>query len=92
MMRTPKPLEDPQIRFMFDNLIDSVKDQTLLLWEALDTHTNDKVWMLGRNLGQGRVLPMGRLMPDTNQTVKRFAPANMDGTWDMTQIKDKQSQ
>jgi hypothetical protein len=88
MLTNPNPLQDPKIRYLFDHLVDSIKDQSLILWEALDTHTQEKVWMLGRNLGEGKVLPMGQLLPDSTRTVQRFAPSNLDGTWDFSQIKD----
>jgi hypothetical protein len=81
-----KPLQDPQMRFMFDNLIDAVKDQTLLLWEALDTQTQDRVWILGRKISETQVMPLGQLLPDSTKTVQRYAPALLDGTWDYSMI------
>lgn len=86
MFNNSQPLQDPQIRFIFDNLVDSVKDQTLLLWEALDTRTQGRVWILGRRIGENSVMPLGQLLPDTRDTVQRFAPAAKDGGWDMSQI------
>lgn len=84
-----KPLQDPQIRYIFDHLVDSVKDQTLILWEALDTKTDQTVWILGRNLGAKGVMPLGLLLPDTNASVSRFAPADTHGGWHMDLIGKK---
>jgi hypothetical protein len=88
-MNASVPLQDPQIRFIFDNLIDSVKDQSLILFESLDTHTSERVWILSRRLGEsGKIMPLGMLLPDTNKSVQRYAPANGDGTWNTSMISD----
>lgn len=86
MLTNPKPMQDPQIRFIFDHLVDSVKDQSMLLWEALDTHTKERVWIIGRRVSETKVMPLAKLLPDTRETVSRYAPSLMDGTWDMSQI------
>jgi hypothetical protein len=81
------PLQDPQIRFIFDHLVDATRDNSLILWEALDTKTNERVWILGRSLGENKgVMPLGQLLPDTQATVARFAPSDMAGGWHMDLI------
>jgi hypothetical protein len=81
------PLMDHNVRFYFDNIVDGSKDKTLLLWEALDTQTDEKVWIIGRRLPENKVLPLAILKPNSPSVVKRYAPANGDGTWNYEQIQ-----
>jgi hypothetical protein len=82
------PLQDPQIRFIFDHLVDAARDHSLILWEALDTKTDERVWILGRTLGEAKgIMPLGQLLPDTNVTVTRFAPSDGKGGWHLDMIK-----
>ena len=82
------PLQDPQVRFMLDNLIDGVKDQSVLLWQALDTHTHEVVWVIGRQIKEGSVLPLALLQPSSQATVERYAPAKPGGGWDYRMIQN----
>lgn len=91
-MNASTPLQDPQIRFIFDNLVDGIKDQSVFLWEVLDTHTGERQWILGRKLGETtNVMPLALLLPETPKTVARYAPARGDGTWDSSRIVAKDS-
>jgi len=72
---------------MLDNLIDGVKDESVLLWQALDTHTHEIVWVVGRKIKEGSVLPLALLQPSSQATVERYAPAKPGGGWDYRMIQ-----
>jgi hypothetical protein len=79
------PPLDAASRFAFDNLTESVKDRSILMWYALDTQTGRPCWVIGRRINEGQVLPLGVLEPDSEVLVKRYAPATVTG-WDYSQI------
>jgi hypothetical protein len=85
------PLVDPDVRFMLDNIVDGIKDDTILLWQALDTHTDKIVWVIGRKISASAVLPCALLQPKSLETVARYAPAKPGGGWDYTMISKTNS-
>jgi hypothetical protein len=87
MEKIGKDSLDPPVRFILDSLVEGIKDNTLIVWRALDTHTGLPVWILGRRINQTQVLPIGYVEPDSGVLVNRFAPAMPDGSWDFSQIK-----
>ena len=74
-----------QARFMFDNVTDGIKDQSLLMWQALDTDTGKVVWIIGRRV-KDKVLPLALLLENSGETVKRYAPATGPGEYDFSLI------
>lgn len=81
------PLMDPRIQFTLDNLIDGVKTESIICWQALDTHTGGIVLIIGRHIEENKVLPLAILQPDSMATVKRYAPSKPGGGWEMSQIE-----
>ena len=75
-----------QTRFAFDNIIDGVRDSTLLLWEAWDNQESRQVWVIGRKV-QDKVLPVGVLLESSVDAVKRYAPAIGPKDYDFSQIE-----
>jgi hypothetical protein len=84
------PLNDHQARFALDNLLDGVKTDSLLVWQAFDTHEHKVVWIVGRKVKvtseNVSVLPLAILEPDSGVMVKRYAPALSPGRFDYSQI------
>jgi hypothetical protein len=84
------PLNDHQVRFTLDNLLDGVKTDSLLVWQAFDTFEHRVVWIVGRKTkitgDSVSVLPLAILEPDSGAMVKRYAPAIRPGQYDYSQI------
>lgn len=84
------PLDNPQVRFALDNLLDGVKTDSLLVWQAFDTHEHKIVWIMGRKIKATdetvSVLPLAILEPESGLMVKRYAPALAPGRFDYSQI------
>jgi hypothetical protein len=86
-----QPFNDPGARFSLDNLRDGFKDDSLLIWHALDTKEDKSVWVLGRKMkGQTlQVIPCAILFSTGREAVERYAPAKPGGGWDTRQIPGK---
>jgi hypothetical protein len=84
------PLNDHHARFALDNLLDGVKTDSLLVWQAFDTLDHRIVWIVGRKVKTTNetvsVLPLAILEPDSGAMVKRYAPALAPGQFDYSQI------
>jgi hypothetical protein len=79
-----------QTRFLFDNIIDGVRDGTLLMWQAWDTTENREVWVLGRKVPPDKVVPVATLVESSVAAVKRYAPARGPGKeYDFSQVDSK---
>lgn len=75
-------------RFAWDNIIDGVRDESLILWPALDTVEMREVWIVGRRV-KDRCLPVAVLLSSSPLAVKRYAPATGPGEYDTGQIDQK---
>jgi hypothetical protein len=75
---------DPTIRFILDNLRDSVSEGSLMAWPAFDAVDKQEVWMVGRKV-ENKVLPLAVLVLSTEARV-RYAPAKNDGEYDFSEI------
>ena len=88
-----KEFNEPGARFALDNILDGARDNTLLVWQAHDTKTDDDVWVLGRKVraegGRVDVLPVAIVIEDSLACVRRYAPANQGGGWDYSQVQQK---
>lgn len=83
--------EFPGVRFALDNIIDGARDDSLIVWEALDTETSEPVWVLSRKIketpdGGTQVLPCAILLDSTLELATRYAPAKLGGGWDSSRI------
>ena len=85
------PFNDPGSRFALDNLIDGLKDDSLVIWEALDTGNSEPVWIIGRKVKELadsslNVLPCAMLLGNSLAAIGRYAPARPGGGWDYSKI------
>lgn len=75
-------------RFAFDNIIDGVRDSTLLMWQAWDSQENREVWIIGRKVKEDKVMPVAVLLDNSVAAVKRYAPARGPGKdYDFSQVE-----
>lgn len=87
-METLGRFDSPGARFALDNILDGAKDDTLLVWRALDVRCPpEMVWILGRKVPprqerELQALPCALLVGDSLACIARFAPAMPDGTFD----------
>jgi len=79
---------DHGTRFLFDNILDGVRDGTCLMWQAWDAEESRKVWILGRKVPPDKVLPIAVLLNPAN-AVKRYAPAKGPDDFDWSQITSR---
>jgi hypothetical protein len=61
-------------KFVYDNVIDGARDNSLIMWPALDVATSQEVFILGRRVKEDKVLPVAILICDSLAAVKRYAP------------------
>lgn len=87
MEKIGNPPLDAASRFAFDNLTQGVLDHSLLMWYALDTHSGQRVWVIGRRINPDKVLPLAILEPNSELIVKRYAPAVSGMGWDYSQVE-----
>lgn len=84
------PLDDSRTRFALDHLLDGVKTDSLLVWQAFDTVEHRVVWLVGRKTQTTTetvsVLPLAVLEPDSGAMIKRYAPALAPGKFDYSRI------
>jgi hypothetical protein len=81
---------DHKTRFLFDNIIDGVRDSSMLMWQAWDTVENKEVWILGRKVSPEKVMPVAILVESPAVAVKRYAPARGPGKdYDYSQVDSK---
>lgn len=84
------PLNDPGVRFALDNILDGLKDDSALVWQALDTDSGRIEWIMGRKTkienGTVTVLPCAILVGRPDLLVKRYAPAVSPGHFDYSKI------
>jgi hypothetical protein len=85
------PLNDAQVRFALDNLLEGLKTDSLLVWQAFDTLEHRVVWIVGRKIKVTEVtvsvLPMAILEPDSSALVKRYAPALTPDKFDYSKVE-----
>jgi hypothetical protein len=67
-----------------------LKDDSLLVWQALDTESGRIEWIIGRKTkienSTVNVLPCAILVGDSTRCVQRYAPALSPGHFDYRQI------
>lgn len=87
------PLNDHGVRFALDNILDGLKDDSMLVWQALDTDSGRVEWIMGRKTGIENgvvtVLPCALLLGRPDLTVKRYAPALSPGHFDYSKISGR---
>jgi hypothetical protein len=81
---TPIPMEH-RMRFIFDNITDGVRDESILMFKAFDIRENQEVWILGRKVGEDKVMPVALLL-DSMDAVKRYAPNTGKDNYDFSQV------